>query len=84
VAVTVVVPTANVCGEVIVVAPILYVIAGHDPVAVALNDTLAMHCPDAAFTVWFAGHVMVGALITTNVAVSFAKSAAVCERVTTN
>ena len=58
---TVAVPTGNTCGEVIVVAPILYSMVGVGvPVAVAMKATDAEHCPGVLGTVMFAGQVTVG------------------------
>ena len=73
VAVTVVVPIGNMLGDVIVVVPILYEIVGvGEPVAVALNNTLALHCPNDGFEEIVPGHVMTGALFKTNVPVPVA------------
>jgi hypothetical protein len=72
---TVVVPTGNTCGEVIVVDPILQVVVGAgNPVAVVLNDTVAEHCPVSAFTVMSDGHVMAAAWVMLIFAVTVAWS----------
>jgi hypothetical protein len=60
---TVVVPTGNVCGDVITVAPSLHATVGAGiPVAPTEKLTEAEHCPGLALTtIGLAGHVIVGA-----------------------
>lgn len=53
------VPTGKLCGDVIVVRPIRQVTVGvGKPLAAALNETDAVHCPDVALTVWLVGQAV--------------------------
>jgi hypothetical protein len=89
VTVTVVTPDGKLCGDVIVVAPILYVIVGDAvqlSVAVATKLSNAVHTPGSLFVTIFAGHVSTGAVpsitVTLNVQVAVLPEPSIAVHVT--